>query len=128
MKTQELLGYFLPSDTLEYFEIEKFEIKEGKEKYLGKYGFDDQYTIVLKEKNILPDIPALDTNKPLRTKGYSEKIIEDYPIRGRKTRLKFRIRKWQIDREKGIYQRKLEISTKGVKYTKEYAFFFEEGN
>lgn len=126
METQELLGYFLPADTLEYFEIETFEIKEGKEKYLGKYGFDDQYTLVLKEKNIIPDIPALDSNKQLRTKGYSEKLLEDYPIRGRKTRLRFRIRKWQVEGEKGIYQRKLKISTKGVKYTKEYAFFFEE--
>ena len=50
MKTEELLGYFLPTGTLEYFEIETLEIKEGKEKYLGQYGFDDQYTLVLKEK------------------------------------------------------------------------------
>ena len=45
MEPEELLGYFLPTGTLEYFKIETLEIKKGTEKYLGQYGFDDKYTI-----------------------------------------------------------------------------------
>ena len=104
------------------------EVKEGKEKYMGKYGFDDEYTVVLVEKEILPEDPRMYQDKKLRTKGYSDISLEDFPIRGRKTRLKYRVRKWQVEGEKGIIQRKLEISAEGVRYTGEFAFFFEEGN
>lgn len=128
MDERKFIGMFLPEDTLKYFDIEDIEVKEGKEKYLGKYGFDDEYTIVLREKEILPQYPNLYKNKKLRTKGYSEKTLEDFPIRGRKTSLKFRIRKWEVEGEKGIVQRKLDIAAEGVKYTGEFAFFFDEGN
>jgi hypothetical protein len=128
MDERKFIGMFLPPETLKYFDIEDIEVKEGKEKYLGKYGFDDEYTIILKEKEILPGYPNKYQNKKLRTKGYSEKTLEDFPIRGRKTRLRFRIRKWEIEGEKGIVQRKLDIAAEGVKYTGEFAFFFNEGN
>jgi hypothetical protein len=125
---EELIGYFLPKDTLKYFEIEKIDVMEGKEKYMGKYGFDDEYTVVLKEREILPDHPQMYTEQKIRTKGYSSIVIEDFPIRGRKTNLKFRIRKWQAEGAPMIIQRKFEISHEGVKYSDEFAFFFEEGN
>lgn len=128
MEAKEFIGYFLPPGTQEYFDVESFEVKEGEEKYLGKYGFDDEYTLVLKEKEKLPNDPKLYSNKKLRTKGYSEITLEDFPIRGRKTSLRFRIRKWQVDGEPGIIQRKLEISSEGVRYSGEFGFFFEEGN
>jgi len=128
MELEEIIGFFLPPGTLDYFNIESIEVEEGKEKYLGKYGFDDRYTVVFVEKDILPNHPALYKGKHLRTKGYSEKTIEDFPIRGRKTRLRFRRRKWKVSGEEGIIQRKIEITAEGVKYTKEFAFFFEEGN
>jgi hypothetical protein len=128
IEMEEFIGYFLPPDSLRYFNIEGMEVKEGKSKYLGKYGFDDEYTIVLKEKESLPDDPKIYETKKLRTKGYSEIRIEDFPIRGRKTSLIFRIRKWQVEGEEEIIQRKLEIKAEGVRYTGEFAFFFTEGN
>jgi len=121
---QEFIGYFLPPGTLEYFNIKDFQIEEGKEKYMGIYGFDDQYKIILEEKQILPNHPSIYKGKHLRTKGYSEKVIEDFPIRGRKTSLIFRRRKWQVEGEEGIIMRSIEISAEGVKYTKEFSFFF----
>jgi hypothetical protein len=33
-----------------------------------------------------------------------------------------------VEGEKGIIMRDIEISTEGVKYTKEFSFFFEENN
>ena len=128
MEAKELFSFFLPPDSLKYFEIENIEVKEGKEKYLGEYGFDDEYTIVFIEKEKLPDDPRKYENKKLRTKGYSEINIEDFPIRGRKTKLRFRIRKWQIEGEPGIVQRKFDIKAEGVRYTREFAFFFKERN
>ena len=123
---EEFIGYFLPKDTLKYFNIETMEVLEGKEKYMGKYGFDDEYTIVLKEKGDLPDDPKMHTGQKLRTKGYSDVRIEDFPIRGRKTELRFRIRKWQAEGDPMIIQRRFDISAEGVKYSDEFAFFFEE--
>ena len=128
MKEEEILGYFLPPHTLDYFTVKDFQIEEGKEKYMGLYGFDDHYKIILEEKQHLPNHPSIYQGKHLRTKGYREKIIEDFPIRGRKTTLIFRRRKWQVEGEAAIIMRTIEISTEGVKYTKEFSFFFEENN
>jgi transposase len=128
IETKEVLGYFLPPGTLDYFNIKDFKIEEGEEKYMGLYGFDDHYSIILEEKQQLPQHPNIYQGQHLRTKGYSEKTIEDFPIRGRKTTLVFRRRKWQVEGEKGIIMRDIEISTEGVKYTKEFSFFFEENN
>jgi len=128
MTAEEVLGYILPKDTLKYFEIEEMDVLEGKEKYMGKYGFDDEYTIVLREREKLPDHPKMHTEQKIRTKGYSSIVVEDFPIRGRKTNLKFKIRKWQAEGDPMIIQRKYEISHEGVKYSEEFAFFFEERN
>jgi hypothetical protein len=87
---KEFFALFLPPDTLKYFDFETVEVKEGPTKYMGKYGFDDEYTLVLVEKEILPDHSNIYKGKKLRTKGYSELSLEDFPIRGRKTKLKFR--------------------------------------
>lgn len=128
MESTEFLGYFLPPGTLDYFEVENFEVKEGDEKYMGLYGFDDHYKVSLVEKQVLPDHPNIHNGKHLRTKGYSKKVIEDFPIRGRKTSLIFKRRKWQVEGSSEIIMRKIEISIEGVKYTKEFSFFFEENN
>jgi hypothetical protein len=128
VSNKEFISLFFPPGTFKYFDMEEINVKEGKEKYMGVYGFDDEYTVVFTEKEKLPEDPRMYQNKKLRTKGYSEVTLEDFPIRGRKTKLLFRIRKWQIEGEEGIIQRKLEISSEGVRYTGEFGFFFEERN
>lgn len=123
---QRYMELLLPPRTFEYFEWIDMEVKEGAEKYKGLYGFDDEYTLVLQEKDKVPEeIKELSTGKQLRTKGYSEISMMDFPIRGRKTKLIYRIRKWQIEGDKKIYQGKYEITQAGVKYSKEFSFFFE---
>lgn len=128
-KETSLLELVLPPGTLEYFELSEMQIEEGAEKYMDKYGFDDKYTIVLIEKTNLPLLaPLKSANKRVRTKGYSVRVLDDFPIRGRKTRLKFLIRKYQLEGEDKIYQRKFSISTERIRMTEEFAFFFEEGD
>ena len=124
MELKEVLGYFLPAGTLDYFDIKEIKVKAGKKKYMGKYGFDDEYTVILEEKNNLPLFGELRGGK-VRTKGYSEKLLDDFPIRGRKTILKFRVRKYQKEGEEKIYQRRFSITAEKVSMTEEFAFFFE---
>jgi hypothetical protein len=120
------LELVLPPRTFEYFELSEAKVKEGKEKYMGLYGFDDTYTIILQEKDIIPEvIKQAAKGKRIRTKGYSEHGLSDFPIRGRKTVLVYRIRKWQIEGDRKIYQGKYEISQAGVNYTKDFSFFFD---
>ena len=126
MPVPDYMQLLFPPDTLRYFNLLKADIKEGEQKYLGEFGFDDQYTLVFEEKSLIPPkVSELDNGRTIRTKGYSDISITDFPIRGRKTILRFRIRKWQIQGESGIYQNTYELSALGVKYTKEFAFFFE---
>lgn len=126
---EKFISYTLPKGSLEYFEIKEIEVKEGKEKYMGEYGFDDEYTVILEERDRIPEeIKQAILGKRLSTKGYSEQRLRDFPIRGRKTTLCYRIRKWQVEGEEKIYQGKYLISQDGVKYTREFAFFFNEGN
>ncbi len=122
---EEFIGYFLPPGSLEYFEIKDFRIKEANEKYMGKYGFDDEYTIILEEKSNLPVIEQLKGKNKIRTKGYSQKRLEDFPIRGRKTTLIYRIRKYVAEGENKVYQRNFTISNQGVSISEEFSFFFE---
>ena len=47
---KEFYAIFLPPDSLKYFDFQTFKVKEGQTKYMGKYGFDDEYMIVPVEK------------------------------------------------------------------------------
>ena len=72
-KEKELLGYFLPEGTLEYFDITHFvKDKEG-------------LVLFLEEKNIPP---AEYAGQTLHSKGfYPEVRIQDFPIRDNKVEL-----------------------------------------
>ncbi len=53
MDTELILSYFLPPGTLGYFIIIKnFTVIAGKEKYVGLYGFDNHYKLILEEKQV----------------------------------------------------------------------------
>lgn len=125
LSVPDYMHLLFPPETLRYFDWLKADIKEGEAKYLGEFGFDDQYTLVFQEKSFIPPkVSELAKGRAVRTKVYTDISITDFPIRGRKTILRFRIRKWQIQGEPGIYQNSYQISALGVKYTREFAFFF----
>ena len=66
------LELVLPPHTFEYFELSEAKVKEGKEKYMGMYGFDDIYTITFQEKDIIPEVIKKAANgKRVRIKGYT---------------------------------------------------------
>ncbi len=117
MRADALIGKFLPPGTLEDFEVTNF-IEEGSAEEFG-----ETYYIELTEKKY---IPSGFEGKQMRQKGYRIKRVLDFPIRGRKTVLEYKRRKWQIEGEPGIYIRPMEINAKGVKLSTEFAFFFSE--
>ncbi len=117
MKAEQFIGKFLPPGTLEDFEITNF-CEEGSTEDFGEV-----YHIELTEKHYIPT--GFD-GKRMRQKGYRVKRILDFPIRGRKTILEYRRRKWKIEGEPGIYLRPMEINAEGVKLSREFAFFFSE--
>ena len=117
MEIERLLRKFLPPGTLEDFIVTDFTEEAGKEE------FDEIYYIELTEKEYKPTIFE---NANVRQKGYSEKRIMDFPVRGRKTVLIYRRRKWEIEGQAGIYMRPLEINAEGVKLSSDFAFFFTE--
>jgi len=117
MRAEQIIGKFLPPGTMEDFEVTNF-LEEGSPEEFG-----ETYYIELTEKKY---IPAGFEGKRMRQKGYRIKRVMDFPIRGRKTVLEYKRRKWQIEGEPGIYIRPMEINAKGVKLSTEFAFFFSE--
>jgi hypothetical protein len=117
MAIERLLRKFLPAGTLEDFTITDFQEDGSVE------AFGETYYIELTEKKY---IPSGFEGKQVRQKGYRNKRVLDFPIRGRKTVLVYRRRKWQVEDEPGIYMRPLTITAAGVKLSPEFAFFFTE--
>ena len=119
LKAEELVVHFLPEGLLDDFELTNFDILESPE------AFGETYTIELTEKNIVPLMPEEQAGVHIRQKGFSTRRVLDFPIRGRKTILQLRRRKWQISGSPGIYMRSISVTAHGVKLSKEFAFFFE---
>ena len=117
MQIEQIVRKFLPAGTLEEFTITDFKEEPGKEE------FDETYYIELTEKEYKP---SGFEGSQIRQKGYSIKQVIDFPVRGRKTVLVYRRRKWKIEGKAGIYMRLLEINAEGVKLSPDFAFFFTE--
>lgn len=110
---------FLPPGTLDFFDIEGHEVLPSPDM------FGETYVIKLIEKNIKPTVPEGHDADRLRFKGYSLKSLSDFPIRGRKSYLSIKRRKWQIEGVPGTIMRDITVEQKGVKLAKDFAFFFE---
>ena len=110
-KEKELLGYFLPEGTLEYFDI--VHIVKDKEGLV----------LFLEEKN-LP--PAEYQDQTLHSKGfYPEVRVQDFPIRHNKVELSIKRRRWEIQSSGEIVSRNWDLVMKGARLTKEFALFLK---
>ena len=109
---KELLGYFLPAGTLEYFDITHF-VKD-------KVGL----VLFLEEKN-LP--PAEYAGQILHSKGfYPEVRVQDFPIRENKVELSIKRRRWEVQSTGEIVSRNWDLVMKGARLTKEFALFLKD--
>lgn len=110
---KELLAAFLPEGILEWFDISKIENNGGT------------IRITFEEKNIVPEIPKEHQGKKIITKNFKRILIDDFPIRGKKAELVFMRRQWQIEGEKELLKRNLELVAPGTTLTKEFASFLK---
>ena len=109
---KELMGYFLPAATLEYFDITHIvNDKEG-------------LVLFLEEKNIPP---AEYSGQTLHSKGfYPEVRVQDFPIRDKKVELSIKRRRWEVQTSGEIVSRNWDLVMKGARLTKEFALFLKD--
>ena len=110
----DLLSYFLPEGVLEWFVVKEIEKTERV------------FRITLEEKNSVPSIPEEHRGKNLISKGFKNIILDDFPLRGRKTELVFLRRVWQIEGTSELLKRDIALSAPGTKLEKEFASFLKE--
>lgn len=110
----ELLGYMLPKGVLEWFDITAVEVTELV------------FRITLEEKNEVPVLSEEHRGKRITSQGFKPIIIDDFPIRGRKTELVFLRRVWRAEGVKELIKRDILIQAPGTKLEKEFAAFLKE--
>ena len=110
---ESIAEIFLPKGTTQWFEIVSHNQDEN------------DLRIVLEEKNI-PPLTENDKDKKVISKGFSEIIITDFPIRGRRTLLTFKRRYWKIEGQKELLKRDIQLSFPGTQLEKEFADFLKE--
>lgn len=109
-----LLSLFLPEGILEWFIIKNIE-QNG-----------ETVRITFEEKNLVPEIPEEHRGKKIISKGFKELLVDDFPIRGKKTELMFLRRTWEIDGTEERLRRNLNLCAPGTKLEKEFADFLKE--
>lgn len=109
---KNILGLILPQGTLEWFDIVDGKMEE------------DNFKIILEEKNVPPVNKS--ENFKIKSKGFHDITITDFPIRGKKTLLTFRRRYWQIEGQKELIKRNIKLCFPGTQLEKEFADFLKE--
>ncbi len=107
---QAILQLIFPENIFEWFDV----VSGGKN--------DEIVSIVFEEKNIPP---VSDPNKKTLSKGFTNITITDFPIRGRKSLLTFRRRYWQVEGQKELLKRDIQIRFPGTQLEKEFADFLK---
>jgi hypothetical protein len=110
---RSILELILPEGILEWFDI------------AGGDKDENDLRIILEEKNI-PPITGESKDKKIISKGFKEITITDFPIRGRRTLLTFRRRYWQVEGQKELLKRDINLNFPGTQLEKEFADFLKE--
>lgn len=122
-KIQELAELLLPEGILEYFEYSGYERKSKEES--KPYG---EVTIILVEKNVVPQLPEEYRDRKIRQKGFKEIRVDDFPVRGKKVKLLLKRRVWQIEGSEELYKKEILTTYPGTKLEKEFAAFLKGGD
>jgi len=112
------LSHIFPKGLLEHFQIIEFkELYNEKEE-------SEFYEIVLEENNvILGDIDQ----SLYESKGFTEVVLQDFPIRGKAVFLRFKRRRWRLKTDKNsIIRNDFSFVAVGSGFTKELSDFLKE--
>ncbi len=107
-----VLALFLPTGTLEWFDV-----VEGTR-------IDDGIKLVLEEKNLPPLLPEY-KGRHISSKGFYDITVTDFPIRGKRTLLIFRRRRWKVEGEKELLKRDIHLCAPGTQLETEFAAFLK---
>ena len=110
-----VLALFLSVGTLEWFDV-----VEGAHT-------DSGIKLVLEEKNIPPLRPE-HKGCHVSSKGFYDITITDFPIRGKRSSLVFRRRRWKIEGEKELLTRDIQLCASGTQLEKAFASFLKEAS
>lgn len=113
MKAEEILKSILPEYLVEYFEIIKVYEKP-----------DETLHIEFEEKNVIPEEFL---GRQYISKGFLPSItVEDFPLRGKATKLHIKRRRWMDKGNGEILKRDWSLVAKGTRMTTEFATFLKE--
>ena len=85
------LRYVFPEELLRYFDIVESGI------HTDKPTGEDYLEVVFEEKNTLPDGYS---KEEYESKGFFDKRVQDFPLRGKAVFLKVRRRRWRHKRDR----------------------------
>lgn len=113
LEEKSVFELFLPKGVFEWFDVIE-----------GRSDLENIY-ITLREKNI-PPITEKNKDKNIISKGFCNITITDFPARGKRTLLTFRRRRWQVEGEKELLKRDIQLKFPGTQLEKEFADFLKE--
>ena len=108
------LRYLFPEELLRYFESVESGIQTDKP--TG----EDYLEVVFEEKNTLPEGYS---KEDYQSKGFFDKRVQDFPLRGKAVFLNVRRRRWRHRETDEELTRDFTFLAKGTKFTAELADF-----
>ena len=114
----DYLAHIFPSGLLEHFTITAFlELGNIADKTM-------RYEIQLEENNVILG----DYNQDLyESKGFTEVVLQDFPIRGKAVLLRFRRRRWRLkSNKKHIVRNDFSFVAVGSGFTQELSAFLKD--
>jgi len=122
-KLSALLGFFLPQDMLNYFEVVDVALtyNDDEEKDL----FPNVLDLYLDEK----DNRAEEMKGLLKPNGFTEEtVVNDFPVRDNKLRLHIRRRRWITQDGTNLVLDTIPLVAAGTRFSPELAAFLKEGD
>lgn len=116
-KYLEFLEMVLPEGTLKYFNLVNSNIE--------KSDFWKTITIILEEKNVLPELSEEYRWRNIVSKWFKDFLVDDFPIRGKKVVIKIRRRVWKVDWVDKLLKRDIPIVFPWTKLENEFALFLK---
>lgn len=115
MKEHDLLWAMLPPGLEAYFDVEGFEqAGEG-------------FRITLVGRNELPsELPEEYRGRRVINTLLKTKVVESFPIRGKKAEIVLKKRYWKFEGVKKLLSRKIDICAEGTGLDKDFAVFLKE--
>lgn len=112
LSEQKLLKFLLPPYLVEYFDIVKFEEKEG---LLHLY-FEEKSTI-----------PKEFSSLQLQSKGFYQTItVDDFPLRSKAVKLHIQRIRWADVKSGNIVHRDWKLIAKGTRMIQDFAEFLKK--